>query len=219
MRRKGIASTLFIISVLFTSAAFAKPKSPSPLPKLVELKVGDTAPEFSLPDGSKKMYKLSDYKGKYVVLEWYNKDCPFVRKQYDSNNMQTLQSTYTGKNVVWFEIDSAAEKNEGYLSPEDALKQYGKEKSKATALLLDPKGTVGRAYGAKTTPHMFVISPEGKIVYLGAIDDDKYSTDPATVKKANNYVAAALDAELATPKKAIATASTEPYGCGVKYKN
>jgi len=176
--------------------------------------VGKAAPSISLQDSDGKTVKLEDFKGKYVVLEWVNFSCPFVKKQYGSGNMQALQKKYTDKGVIWLSICSSAEGKQGYMTPEDA-KTLSKERNAApTDLLLDPSGVVGKAYGAKTTPHMFVIDPKGKVLYNGAIDD-KPSTDPADVPGAKNYVAAALDQAMSGKK--VQVASTQSYGCGVKY--
>ncbi len=174
------------------------------------------APDFELTGIDGETYKLSDFKGKYVVLEWNNFDCPFVKKHYGSGNMQALQKKYVDEGVVWFTICSSAPGKQGYYDDADLKKMTADGKSAATAYLRDPTGTVGRTYGAKTTPDMFVISPEGVLIYAGAIDD-KPSTNPDDVKGASNYVVASLDA--AMDGKAIATKSTTPYGCSVKYAN
>src|SRR5881396_616616 len=129
--------------------------------------VGSAAPDFSLTDAKGKTHSLSQYKGKYVVLEWFNPECPFVKKHYGSGNMQKLQEEFTGKGVVWLSIDSSAPGLEGNLTAEQAEKKIAEWKTKQTALVLDPDGKAGRSYGAKNTPHMFVINPEGKIVYEG----------------------------------------------------
>jgi len=178
--------------------------------------VGSKAPEFSLPDAKGKSHSLSEYKGKYVVLEWFNPECPFVKKHYGSGNMQKLQGEYTGKGVVWLTIDSNAPGLEGNLSPEAAEKISNSWKTHQTALLLDPDGKVGKAYGAKNTPHMFVVSPEGKIVYEGAIDS-KASPNPADIPSSTNYVKVALDESMAG--KSVSNPNTKPYGCSVKYKS
>src|SRR5436309_12602324 len=132
--------------------------------------VGAAAPEFSLSDASGKTHSLSEYKGKYVVREWFNPECPFVKKHYGSDNMQKLQAEYTGKGVVWLTIDSNAPGSEGNITPEQAQKIMAQWKTKQTALLLDPESKVAKLYGAKNTPNMVVISPEGKIVHEGASD-------------------------------------------------
>lgn len=181
---------------------------------LAEVQVGTPAPNFSLPDTNGTTFRLSDFKGKYVVLEWYNPDCPFVGKHYKSGNMQRLQKEYTAKGVVWLTIDSSAPGLEGNY-PADQLNQISNKVGAArTALLLDPDGKVGRAYAAKTTPDMYIIDPKGTLVYRGAIDN-KRSTDLADVKTATNYVQEALEAVLGG--KPVLTAATQPYGCSVKY--
>ena len=177
--------------------------------------VGTAAPDFSLTDSKGKTQSVSQYKGKYVVLEWFNPDCPFVKKHYGSGNMQKLQEEFTGKGVVWLSIDSSAPGMEGNLSPEQANAKMAEWKTKQTALLLDPDGKAGRTYGAKNTPQMFVINPEGKIVYEGAIDS-KPSSNAADIANSTNYVKVALDESLAG--KTVTTPSSRPYGCSVKYK-
>ena len=177
--------------------------------------VGTNAPDFSVTDSKGKTHSVSQYKGKYVVLEWFNPECPFVKKHYGSGNMQKLQEEFIGKGVVWLSIDSSAPGLEGNLTADQANKKMAEWKTKQTALLLDTEGKAGQAYGAKNTPHMFVINPEGKIVYEGAIDS-KASPNPADIANATNYVKVALDESLAG--KAVSTANTKPYGCSVKYK-
>jgi peroxiredoxin len=181
---------------------------------LAETEVGKSAPDFALPDTNGKTHSLADFKGKYVVLEWYQPDCPFVRKHYRSGNMQSLQKEYTSKGVVWLTIDSSAPGQEGNY-PAEKLNQIASSDGAArSALLLDPDGKVGRMYGAKTTPDMYIIDPAGKLVYQGAIDN-KRSTDLADVQTATNYVKSALDASMTG--KAVSTTATRPYGCSVKY--
>src|ERR1700716_3583576 len=177
--------------------------------------VGTTAPDFSLTDSKGKTQTVSQYKGKYVVLEWFNPECPFVKKHYGRDNMQKLQREYTGKGVVWLTIDSNAPGTEGNLTPEQAQKVMASWKTKQTALLLDPESNVAKLYGAKNTPDMVVISPEGKIVYEGAIDS-KASPNPADIPSSTNYVKSALDESLAG--KTVSKPTTKPYGCSVKYK-
>lgn len=175
-------------------------------------KLGASAPDFTLADQDGKSVKLSDAKGKFVVLEWFNEGCPFVKKHYGSNNMQSLQKKYGKKGVVWYTIVSSKKGKEGYLTPEAA-----REKKKAissSAILLDPKGDVGRLYSAKTTPHMFVVDKDGKLIYMGGIDDTP-SADPADIADSENFVAAALDEAMAG--KPVSTPSSRPYGCSVKY--
>jgi len=177
--------------------------------------VGTTAPDFSLTDSKGKTQSVSQYKGKYVVLEWFNPECPFVKKHYGSGNMQKLQEEFTGKGVVWLSIDSSAPGLEGYLTAEQANAKMAEWKTKQSALVLDPDGKAGRTYGAKNTPHMFVINPEGKIVYEGAIDS-KATPNPSDISSATNYVKVALEESMGG--KTVSNANTKPYGCSVKYK-
>ncbi|HEX5130927.1 MAG TPA: thioredoxin family protein [Candidatus Krumholzibacteria bacterium] len=178
--------------------------------------IDKTAPDFSLTGIDGKTYKLSDFQGKYVVLEWNNFDCPFVKKHYGSGNMQALQKKYVDAGVVWLTICSSAPGKQGYYEPADLQTMTAERKLASTAYLRDPDGTVGREYGARTTPHMFVIDPKGVLVYAGAIDD-KPSTSLDDIQGAHNYVRASLDAAMAG--KPVADKSTTAYGCGVKYSN
>ena len=178
--------------------------------------VGSNAPDFSLTDSTGKTQSLADFKGKYVVLEWFNPECPFVKKHYGSGNMQKLQEEFTGKGVTWLTIDSSAPGTEGNISADQAEKIRTAWKTHQTALLLDPDGKAGRAYGAKNTPHMFIINPEGKVIYEGAIDS-KATPNPADIPVSTNYVKSALDESLAG--KPVSNPSTRPYGCSVKYKS
>jgi alkyl hydroperoxide reductase subunit AhpC len=177
--------------------------------------IGVKAPEFTLTDINGKNHSLSQYKGKYVVLEWVNYGCPFVAKHYDSGNMQKLQKEMTGKGIVWLSICSSAKGKEGYMEPAEWKKENTAKKTAATATLLDPEGTVGKLYDAKTTPHMFVVDPQGVLIYHGAIDN-KPTYKQSDVRSAQNYVRAALDEAMAG--KPVSTASTESYGCSIKYK-
>ena len=178
--------------------------------------VGTAAPDFSLKDTKGQSHSLSQYKGKTVVLEWFNPECPFVKKHYGSDNMQKLQKEFTDKGVVWLTIDSARDGAEGYLTADAANKIISQWKTHQTALLLDTEGVAGKAYGAKNTPDMIVISPEGKLVYEGAIDS-KASPNPADIPSSTNYVKAALDESLAG--KPVSNAQTKPYGCHITYKS
>lgn len=176
---------------------------------------GQPAPDFSETDASGATQALSDYKGQWLVLEWFNKDCPYVRKHYGSGNMQAVQEKYTAQDVKWLAVISSAAGKQGYLEPDQALAEAEAHKLKASApFLLDTDGSMGKAYGAKTTPHMFVINPEGEVVYAGAIDDND-SASPRAIDGATNYVAAALDAGM--NGQPIAVASSRAYGCSVKY--
>jgi peroxiredoxin len=176
--------------------------------------VSEPAPDFRLTDSNGTPHSLGALKGKFVVLEWVNFDCPFVAKHYGTGNMQRLQKAYAGRGVVWLSVNSSAPGKQGNF-PAARVNALLKEKGAApTAYLIDADGTAGRAYGAKTTPHMFVIDPQGTVVYAGGIDDMP-STDAADVATAKNFVAAALDEALAG--KPVTTASSAPYGCSVKY--
>jgi peroxiredoxin len=175
---------------------------------------GGPAPAFTLTDLDGKPVNLTDYKGKTVVLEWNNFDCPFVQKHYKSGNMQALQKKYAN-DVVWLTVSSTSKSASDYFEPAKISYKLAEFKAAPARYLLDEPGTVGMSYGARTTPHMYIIDPSGKVVYNGAIDD-KRSTNPEDVKTAKNYVAAALD-ELKAGKP-VTTASTAPYGCSVKYR-
>jgi peroxiredoxin len=179
-----------------------------------EAEVGKAAPDFSLPDTNGKTRSLSDFRGKYVVLEWYQPDCTFVGKHYKSGNMQALQREFTAKGVTWLSIDSSAPGEQGNYPADELNKISAQNGAARTALLLDPSGKVGRLYGAKTTPDMYIIDPKGILVYKGAIDS-KRSTDLADVKIATNYVKVSLDAVMAG--EPVPTTATQPYGCSVKY--
>ena len=185
--------------------AFALPAAATP---------GIPAPDFSVADTSGKPVKLSDYRGKFVVLEWTNPECPFVRKHYNSQNMQGLQKEWGAKDVVWLTINSTNASHSEYKTPADMAKWMRAQDAAPKATLIDGTSATARAYAAKNTPHMFVIDPMGKIIYDGAIDD-KRSTNPADAKIANNYVRAALME--ATAGKPVSLASTTPYGCTMKY--
>jgi peroxiredoxin len=177
--------------------------------------VGKPAPKFTLPASNGKSVDLSQYKGKLVVLEWFNHGCPFVKKQYDSGNMQALQKEYTGKGVIWLSICSSAPDKQGYGTADKHNADAKACNAAPTAVLMDVDGKVGRLYGAKTTPHMFVIDKKGELVYAGAIDDHP-DTDISSIKGSKNFVKEALDELLSG--KVVATSSTKSYGCSVKYQ-
>ena len=181
---------------------------------LADLPVGKAAPDFRASDASGRLVSLSDFRGKTVVLEWNNPDCPTVKKHYESGNMQKTQAAAAADGVVWLTINSSAEGNQGYMTPADAKAFAAGQPSRRTAYLLDPKGEVGRAYGAKATPHMYVISPAGALVYNGGIDD-KPTQDPADIAGARNHVLAALG-ELKAGKP-VSVPTSRAYGCNVKY--
>ena len=176
--------------------------------------VGQPAPDFKVKDTNGKEQSLAAYKGKYVVLEWTNPGCPFVQKHYDTANMPATQKAAESKGVVWLTVSSTAKDAGDYKQPSE-LAAWLKEKGAApTAVLMDDDGKIGHAYGARTTPHMFIISPEGKLVYAGAIDS-KATARKDDVKGATNYVSVALNEALAG--KPVSKASSEPYGCSIKY--
>lgn len=175
---------------------------------------GQPGADFSLTDISGKPRKLSDLRGKYVVLEWFNSECPFVQKHYESGNMQGLQKQYTAKGVVWLAINSTNPAHSNFRDEARSAQIVKDWKMNPTALSLDKDGKVGQAYGARTTPHMFVIDPKGTVIYAGGIDD-KPTFSPADLKSAKNFVAAALDESMAG--KPVSAPSGHPYGCSVKY--
>ena len=176
--------------------------------------VGQPAPDFSLPDIAGKTVKLSDLRGRYVVLEWVNPDCPYVQKHYNSANMPALQQEYAAKKVVWLAINSTNANHAEFKSPEQMAAWMKQTNGSPAATLLDRDSKVGKLYSARTTPQMFIVDPQGQLIYNGAIDD-KRSTRVEDVKTAKNYVRAALGEALAG--KPVATSSTPPYGCSVKY--
>ncbi|MCC7345641.1 MAG: thioredoxin family protein [Deltaproteobacteria bacterium] len=176
--------------------------------------VGSAAPDFQATDSSGKAQTLSQYKGKWVVLEWFNEGCPYVKKHYESDNMQKLQREAAKQGVVWLTVISSAPGKQGHGTPEQVNAKRAEWKIASAATLLDPEGKVGRLYEAKTTPHMFLIDPQGKVAYMGAIDD-RPTSDPADIPASKNLVKVALDAAMAG--RPVAAAATVPYGCSVKY--
>jgi peroxiredoxin len=188
-------------------AVIAAPAAAAPV-------VGQAAPNFRLADVNGKPVTLSDYRGKTVVLEWNNPGCPFVKKHYDSGNMQKAQAAAAKDGVVWLTINSGAPGKQGHMSGAEAKAFVAKAGAKPAAYLVDPRGVVGKAYDAKTTPHMYIIDKAGTLVYAGGIDD-KPTANPADINGARNHVLAALS-ELKAGK-AVSVASSRPYGCSVKY--
>lgn len=196
-----------LVVSLLAASVLAAPAAAAPV-------VGQPAPAFTAVDAHGRTRSLAEFKGKTVVLEWTNSGCPYVRKHYDSGNMQGLQSQATRDGAVWLTVISSAPGMQGYVAGADAKAWKSKEKAAHTDLLLDPKGVVGRAYEAKTTPHMYIVDKTGKLVYMGGIDD-RPSSDPASLQGARNYVTAALaDVKAGRP---VAQAATRSYGCSVKY--
>jgi peroxiredoxin len=178
------------------------------------VRVGSPAPEFTATDSNGKTETLDQYRGKYVVLEWHNQGCPFTQKHYVSGNMQALQKEWTAKGVAWFTVISSAPGQQGYVTPGQENAYVQLMHAAPTAVLMDPAGKLGHLYNAKTTPEMFVIDPQGKLIYTGAIDD-KPTPDPDDIRGANNYVSDALTEAMAG--KPVATPYTRSYGCSVKY--
>jgi len=175
--------------------------------------IGDVAPDFTLVDTGGVEHPLSDYSGKVIVLEWITNNCPYVEKHYGEKNMQGLQKNYVEEGVVWFSISSTAPGKDGYLNPDSWNKLLEEYDSSATALLMDPSGEVGRRYGARTSPHIFIIGADGLLAYSGAVDTFG-TTDPADIVRATNWVEQALDAILAG--EPVKVPSTNPYGCAIK---
>ena len=179
-------------------------------------RVGEPAPDFTATDSNGKVHKLAEYQGKFVVLEWTNRGCPYTQKHYSSGNMQRLQKEWTSRGVVWLTVLSSAPGKQGYMTAADENDYVKQVNATPTAVLLDPAGTLGHLYDAKTTPQMFVIDPKGILIYDGAIDD-RPTTDTADIKGAKNYLSLAL--EEATGGKSVGIPTTRPYGCSVKYPN
>ena len=202
-----------IVSLM--NALYSEPeKSEISKPVQVDLSVGSIAPNFTGVDSNGKTHQLSEFKGKIVVLEWKNHLCPFVKKYYQEGHMQAIQKELTEQGVVWLSIISSAKGKQGHVSSTECNDIITKEKSFASAVILDSDSEIGRLYNAKTTPHMYVINKEGAIAYKGAIDSIR-SANTADIKKADNYVVSAVRAlQTNTP---IATTETAPYGCSVKY--
>lgn len=199
------AVLLGLVMVVNPAAVQAQAGSPA---------VGSQAPDFKLSSTNGEVYSLSDLEGQYVVLEWLNFGCPYVGKHYSSGNMQRLQEKYTEKGVVWLSIVSSAPGTQGYYPPEEMNAQNERRNGQQTAILLDPEGTVGMKYGAKVTPHMYVITPEGELIYKGGIDD-KPTTDTADIETATNFVDQAL--QQAMSGEEVTRKTAPPYGCTVKY--
>jgi len=177
-------------------------------------RVGEPAPNFTATDSNGKAHTLSSYRGKFVVLEWHNQGCPYTKKHYDSGNMERLQKEWTQKGVIWLTVISSAPGTQGYVTGEQENDYMRRMNAAPTAALLDPTGDLGHLYGAKTTPHMFIINPDGVLIYDGAIDD-KPTPDQADIPTSTNYVSMAL--KEAMSGKSVSTPTSRPYGCSVKY--
>lgn len=200
--KKTLAASIFSVMAALPFSAFAAAE------------VGQQAVAFTGKTAEGKTIQLSDYKGKITVLEWTNPNCPFVRKYYDDQAMQNLQKDYKAKGVAWLTINSTAKGKDGFLEGDALSANLKQEKLIPANYVLDTDGKIGKSYGAKTTPHLFVIDKEGKVAYAGAIDSIA-STDPADIAKAEPYVKEALDAVIAG--KPVEKATTKSYGCSVKY--
>ena len=204
LRRTLISITTALSGLLLAGHSHAAPA------------VGQDAPAFTLTDTSGKTVRLGDFKGKHVVLEWLNPGCPYVRKHYSGANMQGTQKEVTGKGVVWLAINSTDRDHHDYLAPKQLAAWMSGQKAAASLTLMDEDGTVGQAYGARTTPHMYIISPQGKLVYAGGIDSIP-SARADDIKTAVNYVKQGVSQALAG--QPLTNATTRPYGCSVKYKS
>jgi len=208
-----VKHVLLSLALIFSVVAGAASKT-GKAPDKAAPKTGEAAPEFSATGADGKVYKLSELKGKTVVLEWFNKDCPYVKKYYDAKAMQNLQKESTAKGTVWLTVASSAKGKEGFVDAKEATKVRTEKGMNNTTILLDSEGKVASLFHAKTTPHMFVIDKKGLLAYQGAIDD-RPSANPKSLEGAQNYVAAAL---MAMDKgEPVKNNSTTPYGCSVKY--
>jgi peroxiredoxin len=192
---------LFALLVTAASAASAQ-------------KVGQPAPDFSASDTQGKAVKLSDYKGKFVVLEWTNPECPYVRRHYNSGNMPSLQKELGAKDVVWLTVNSTNQSSSEFKTPQEMSKWMAEKGASPKATLIDKESKVGKLYDARTTPHMYVVDPQGKLIYAGAIDDKRWASESET-KNAKNHVRAALGEAMSG--KPVSVSATSPYGCTVKY--
>jgi peroxiredoxin len=181
---------------------------------LFAARIGEAAPDFTATDSNGKTQHLADYRGKYVVLEWHNNGCPYTRKHYESGNMENLQKEWTARGVVWFTVISSAPGEQGYVTAEQENQYMQQMHAAPTAALLDPNGDLGHLYGAKTTPDMFIINPEGVLIYEGAIDN-RATPDASDIPGALNYVSQALTEAMAG--RPVSVPVSQPYGCGVKY--
>jgi len=197
-------SLLLITTAAVLGAAHAAPS------------VGQMAPDFSLRDATGKTVKLSDYRGKFVVLEWTNPGCPYVRKHYNSGNMPATQADAVAKGAVWLSVNSTEKDSGDYLAPEKLVAWKQERKARPTAVLMDEEGVAGRAYGARTTPHMYIVNPQGQLIYAGGIDSIP-SSNADDIPRAVNYVRQGLAEAMAG--KPLSAATTRPYGCSIKYKS
>jgi peroxiredoxin len=205
MRQKTLPVALTLLAALAMLA-----------PSAGAARVGEPAPAFTGTDTNGRAHQLSDFRGKYVVLEWQNRGCPYTHKHYVTGNMQRLQKEWTSRGVVWLTIISSAPGKQGYMTAAQANDYFRENNAAPTAVLLDPEGTIGHIYDAKTTPEIYIINPQGTLIYQGAIDDQP-TPSPASVKNAKNYLELALTEAMAG--KPVSIPATRPYGCSVKYPN
>jgi len=200
MKKSGIWAVIVVASALALPAQAAR--------------VGERAPDFTATDSNGVKHTLSEYAGNYAVLEWHNNGCPYVKKQYGSGNMQKLQKAWTARGVAWLTVISSAPGKQGYVTADEEKAYLKQMNATPTAVFLDPAGQLGHLYDAKTSPHMFIIDPSGKLIYNGAIDDQP-TPDPASVAGAKNFVSQALTEAMAG--KPVSVPTSRPYGCSVKY--
>lgn len=212
MTRNRLFLLLAVAIASHTATACSSESEAAPIPESPP--VNQPAPAFTVSDTKGKTHSLDSYRGKWVVLEWFNHDCPYTKKHYKTDNMQALQREYTAKGVVWISVVSSAPGKDGYLSAANADKAMIDKKASPSFVVRDTAGVLGRMYGARNTPQLFAIDPEGVLRYAGAIDD-RPTSKVKDVKGAKNYLKAALDAGLSG--QPIAVATTQPYGCDVKY--
>lgn len=203
MTKRSMHSLMMVAVLLLAAALLA-----------LAAKVGEPAPDFTATASNGKTYRLSDYRGKFVVLEWHNNGCPYTRKHYTTDNMQQLQKEWIARGVVWFTIISSSPGKQGYMTASEENDYLAKMHAAPTAALLDPTGAIGHLYDARTTPQMIIIDPQGVVIYDGAIDD-RPTADVSDIAGATNYVSAAL--KQAMEGKPVAIPTTRPYGCSVKY--
>jgi hypothetical protein len=208
MKRTASIVMLFVAALSVGAYALSKDSE--------KAEIGKVSPNFTVDDSNGKSMSLSDYRGKYVVLEWTNNQCPFVQKHYNSGNMQAAQEKARAMGAVWLTIDSSGPGAPGYLTPAEVNQYRVEHKVKSAATLIDSKGTVGRIYNARTTPQIVVMDPKGVVIYNGAIDD-RPSPDPDSLKGARNYALDALKESMAG--KEVSVSTSRPYGCGIKYAN
>lgn len=205
---------IVLFSLIFVAAMIINLTSETDKKPSVDAVVGQQAPSFEVMGADGTMYSLSDFEGQYVILEWLNHGCPYIRKHYDGNNMQKLQEKYTDQGVVWLSVISSAPGTQGYMEAEEAQQSIEEQGASPTAILLDPEGEMGRAYDARVTPHMYIIDPEGVVRYNGAIDD-KPTPRASSLETAHNYIDAAMNSLMNGEE--VEVKSNTPYGCNVKY--